>query len=45
MRERIIHQPAEMTYIACDLSDDETLADYRKRAGSAKRRWWQVGQR
>ena len=45
MQERIHHQPAEMTYIACDLADDETLADFRKRTGSTRRRWWQVGQR
>jgi hypothetical protein len=25
-------------YIACDLSDDETLVDYRKRCGKSRRR-------
>ena len=34
-----------MDYIASDLAFDETLADFRKRTGSPRRRWWQVGQR
>ena len=25
-------------YIACDLADNETLADYRKRCGKSRRR-------
>ena len=25
-------------YIACDLAEDETLADYRKRCGKSRRR-------
>jgi hypothetical protein len=45
MQERITEQTTPMAYIACDLADDETLADFRKRAGHSRRRWWQVGQR
>ena len=46
MFERVTtDQPTPMSYIASDLADDETLADFRKRSGSARRRWWQVGQR
>ena len=45
MFERVTDQPTQMTYIACDLSVDETLADFRRRTGSSRRRWWQVGQR
>lgn len=38
--------PAQIVaYIACDLTDGETLADYRKRVGTARRRWWHVAQR
>ena len=46
MNERTLHQPVtEIAYIASDLADDETLADFRKRTGHSRRRWWQVGQR
>jgi hypothetical protein len=45
MTQRVLNSPAEMDYISCDLHDDETLADFRKRTGSTRRRWWQVGQR
>ena len=46
MNERTLQQPAvDIAYIACDLADDETLADFRKRSGHSRRRWWQVGQR
>jgi hypothetical protein len=46
MNERTLQQPAvDIAYIACDLADDETLADFRKRTGHSRRRWWQVGQR
>ena len=45
MTTRVHTQPAEMAYISCDLHDDETLADFRKRTGSSRRRWWQAGQR
>lgn len=45
MNERLTDQPTPMAYIACDLAHDETLADFRKRTGSSRRRWWQVGQR
>ena len=45
MQELLTDQPTPMTYIACDLADDETLADFRKRTGTSRRRWWQVGQR
>lgn len=45
MQEQVLHQPVAMDYIACDLADDETLADFRKRTGSSRRRWWRVGQR
>jgi hypothetical protein len=45
MQELLTDQPTPMTYIACDLADDETLADFRKRTGPSRRRWWQVGQR
>ena len=45
MNERLTDHPTPMDYIACDLADDETLADFRKRTGSSRRRWWQVGQR
>jgi hypothetical protein len=34
-----------VAYIACDLSGDETLADYRKRLATHRRRWWRVGRR
>jgi hypothetical protein len=27
-----------VSYIACDLADNETLADYRKRCGKSRRR-------
>jgi hypothetical protein len=27
-----------LSYIACDLADGETLADYRKRCGKSRRR-------
>ena len=45
MQERVTDQPAAMSYIECDLAFDETLADFRKRTGTSRRRWWQVGQR
>ena len=45
MQERLTYQPGPMTYIASDLGFDETLADFRKRTGTSRRRWWQVGQR
>ena len=47
MQELLTHQPAAptMAYIACDLADDETLADFRTRNGSGRRRWWKTGQR
>ena len=45
MQERVTDQSTAMSYISCDLADDETLADFRKRTGSSRRRWWQVGQR
>jgi hypothetical protein len=45
MQELLTDQPTPMAYIACDLADDETLADFRKRTGTSRRRWWQVGQR
>ena len=39
------HNTTPMNYIECDLSVDETLDDFRKRTGTTRRRWWQVGQR
>ena len=45
MNALVTDQPTPMAYIACDLADDETLADFRKRTGTSRRRWWQVGQR
>ena len=46
MFERVTdHHTTPMAYIECDLHVDETLADFRKRTGSSRRRWWQVGQR
>ena len=45
MFERVTDQPTPMTYIACDLAVDETLADFRERTGSGRRRWWQVAPR
>jgi hypothetical protein len=45
MQERVTDQSTAISYIACDLGYDETLADFRKRTGSSRRRWWQVGQR
>jgi len=45
MQERVTDQSTAMSYISCDLAYDETLADFRKRTGSSRRRWWQVGQR
>jgi hypothetical protein len=35
-------EDALLTYIDCDLTDGETLADYRKRLGVSRRRWWHV---
>jgi hypothetical protein len=40
MRDHLITEPATVAYIACDLSDDETLADYRRRLAVTPRRWW-----
>jgi hypothetical protein len=46
MFERVTdHHDTQMAYIECDLNVDETLADFRKRTGTTRRRWWQVGQR
>jgi hypothetical protein len=45
MQALVTDQPTAMTYIACDLADDETLADFRKRTGTSRRRWWQARQR
>jgi hypothetical protein len=45
MRDQLITQPAAVAYIACDLSHDETLADYRRRLAVAPRRWWRFGSR
>ena len=45
MRDHLITQPAPVAYIASDLGYDETLVDFRKRVGTHRRRWWQVGTR
>ena len=46
MFERVTaDQATAMSYIETDLGLDETLADFRKRTGTSRRRWWQVGQR
>ena len=45
MRSELHTQPDPVAYIECDMADDETLADYRKRVGCARRRWWHVGRR
>ena len=45
MQELLTHQPATMAYIECDIDDDETLADFRKRTGPSRRRWWKLNRR
>jgi hypothetical protein len=45
MAYELLTQPAQLAYIASDLADDETLADYRTRLGSNPRRWWRFGTR
>ena len=42
MREELIQQQVAMDYIACDLTEHETLADYRKRVACSRRRWWHM---
>ncbi len=35
----------EVRYIACDLADDETLAEFRRRVATPTRRWWKLAGR
>ena len=36
--ERVGAMETTLSYIACDLAENETLADYRKRCGKSRRR-------
>ena len=45
MRDPLSTQMAPLAYIASDLAYGETLADFRQRVGTPRRRWWQVGRR